>query len=113
MNQLEENIPPPLYEVQKNLDKPAQAPKKKMSIFDILGLLIVLSGIILLLAVLFFDPLRDILAHRPISENSIGTMGTIGIYCSFLQILIGTGIIIAHILLKNIKIQPSPQISER
>jgi hypothetical protein len=66
VNQLEENIAPPFQDVQKNLDKPPKPPKKKISIFDLIGLLFVLSGILILLAILFFDFLRDILARRPI-----------------------------------------------
>ena len=111
MNQLEENIAPPFQDVQNDTGKPQASPRKRISIFDLLGLLIVLSGILVLMAVLFFDPLRDILAHRPISESDIGTNGTIAIWCAFIQISLGIGIIIAHMLLKRLKIQPSPPIS--
>jgi hypothetical protein len=108
---MEENIGPALIEDKKDGGQSPDPPKMKMSIFDILGLLIVLSGILVLLAVLFFDPLRDILAHRPISENIIGTNGTIAIWCAFIQILVGTGIIIGHMILKGIRIQAVPPIS--
>jgi hypothetical protein len=33
--------------------------------------------------------------------------------CAYIQIAVGIGIIIAHILLKRIIIQPSPQISKK
>ena len=84
---------------QKNSDKTPVPAKKKISIIDILGLLIILSGILALLGIYFYDPLKDIIAHRHISENSIETNGMIGIMCAFIQITVGTGIIIAHILL--------------
>jgi hypothetical protein len=111
VNQLEKNITPDFAGEQKNSDKTPEPAKKRISIIDILGLLIILSGILGLLGILFYDPLRDILASRPISENIIGTNGTIGIMCAFIQITVGIGIIIAHILLKGIMSQPSPPIS--
>ena len=113
MNQLEKNITWDFAIEQKNSDKTPVPAKKRISIIDILGLLIILSGILGLLGILFYDSLKDILASRPISENSIGTNGTIGIMCAFVQIAVGIGILIAHILLKRIIIQPSPQISEK
>ena len=98
---------------QKNSDKTPKPAKKRISIIDIIGLLIILSGILGLLGIYFYDPLKDILASRPISETIIGTNGMIGIICSFIQITVGIGIIIAHILLKGTIIQPSPQISDK
>ena len=95
----------------KNSDTTPVPAKKRISIIDILGLLIILSGILGLLGILFYDPLRDILASRPISENILGTNGMIGIMCAIIQITVGIGIIIAHMLLKHIKIQPGPPIS--
>ena len=111
VNQLEKNITWDFAEEQKNSDKTPELAKKRISIIDIIGLLIILSGILGLLGIYFYDALRDILASRPISENSIETNGMIGIICSFIQITVGTGIIIAHMLLKKIKIHTNPEIT--
>jgi len=68
VNQLEQNITPAFTEEPYDNAQTPQPPKKKKSIYEILGLLITLSGIFALVAVLFYDPMRDIIAHRPICQ---------------------------------------------